>query len=161
MILRYRYKLTQHLLRICMLVYEYIPARKINGNAYNYEDWTNLEWFSACLSIWSVRWVLFISSVWGGAFRYGDSHPECCGRQPWSPSERFCSLSLQSTVVPVGYQAPVLHTAVRCLAEQFLVYLLAVSSRSCSEFCALLSSLNTLTAARAGVGLLSHGGRFV
>jgi len=51
MILRYRYKLTQHLLRICMLVYEYIPARKINGNAYNYEDWTNLEWFSACLSI--------------------------------------------------------------------------------------------------------------
>lgn len=86
------------------------------------------------------------------------SHTMCCGRQSWSPSERFCSLSLESTVVPVGYQALFPHTPVRCLAEQFLVYFLAVSSLSCSEFCALLSSLNTLTAARAGVGLLSYWG---
>jgi hypothetical protein len=33
MILRYRYKLRQHLLSIAMLVYEYIPARQINGDA--------------------------------------------------------------------------------------------------------------------------------
>lgn len=71
------------------------------------------------------------------------------------PARGFCSFSLESTVVPVGYRVPLLHTPVRGLAEQFLVYLLAVSSRSCSEFCALLSSLSTLTDALAGVCVLS------
>jgi len=117
------------------------------------QTWNGFHPFSP---IWSVRWMLFMSRMWCRAFRCGDSHPECCGLPSWSPSERFCSLSLESTVVPVGYEAPGLHKPVRGLAEQFLVYLLAVNSRSCSEFCAQLSSLNTLSVACAGVGVFLY-----
>ena len=58
MILRYRCKLRQHLLRIAILVCEYIPTMKINGDVKNHKDSTNLVWFSTSLPYMKCKMVV-------------------------------------------------------------------------------------------------------